>query len=163
MRITFLHFYCSSPSQGAPPRMFFYNNKILPLADCSPNVTFSTVSAPVCQKTYIFHTNFNNSGLGPISSVLHRCARITFPMVWRTRRFVAVKNVIYFHCFFNNFTFCYHATFKILALTASFGNLFVLHRFHGSSSRPVAMNHCHVLSIFARKANVFSMFSFEHC
>ena len=88
--------------------------------DCLPNVTFSTVSAPACQENHIFPTNFNNSCLSPISSILHRCARVTFPMVWRTRRFVAVKNAIYFHCFFNNFTFCYHATFKILALSIDF-------------------------------------------
>ena len=115
-------------------------------SDCSQNITFSIVSAPVCQKTYIFQTNFNNSCLGPISLVLHRCARITFPMVWRTRRFLL---------FFNNFTFCYHATFKILALTDGFGNLFVLHRFHGPSSRPVAINHCYVLSIFEENPTFF--------
>ena len=63
---------------------------------CSPNVTFSIVLAPACQENHIFPTNFNNSCLSPISSILHRCARITFPMVWRTRRFVAVKNAIYY-------------------------------------------------------------------
>ena len=67
--------------------------------DCLPNVTFSIVSAPVCQKTYIFQANFNNSCLGPISSILHRCARVMFPMVWRTRRFVAVRNAIYYQRF----------------------------------------------------------------
>ena len=123
--------------------------------NCSPNVTFSTVSAPACKKYRIFQTNFINSCLGPISSLSHRCARITFPMVWRTRRFVVVKNAIYFYSFFNNFTFCYHATFKILALTIGFGNFFVLYRILGSSSRPVAINHCYVLSIFVRKPNVF--------
>ena len=48
--------------------------------------------------------------------------------------------------FFYNFTFCEHATFKILVLTTGFGNFFVLHRILGSSSRPVAINHCCVLS-----------------
>ena len=66
---------------------------------CSPNVTFSTVLAPACQENHIFPTNFNNSCLSPISSILHRCARVTFPMVWRTRRFVAVKNAIYYNGF----------------------------------------------------------------
>ena len=65
--------------------------------------------------------------------------------------------------FFGNFTFCEHATFEILALTIGFGNFFVLHRILGSSSRPVAINHCHVLPIFARKPHVFLMLSFEHC
>ena len=45
-------------------------------------------------------------------------------------------------------------TFKILALTTGFGNLLVLHRFHVPSSRPVAINHCYVLSFFARKPYV---------
>ena len=66
---------------------------------CSPNVTFSTVLAPACQENHIFPANFNNSCLGPISSTLHRCARVTFPMVWRTRRFVAVRNAIYYNGF----------------------------------------------------------------
>ena len=88
----FFYFYCSSPSQGSPARMLFYNNKILPLADCSPNVTFSTVSAPVCQKTYVFPTNFNNSYVSLISSILHRSARSTFLVVARTCRFCGVKN-----------------------------------------------------------------------
>ena len=66
---------------------------------CSPNVTFSTVLAPACQENHIFPTNFNNSCLSPISSILHRCARVTFPMVWRTRRFVAVRNAIYYNGF----------------------------------------------------------------
>ena len=61
---------------------------------CSPNVTFSTVLAPACQENHIFPTNFNNSCLSQISSILHRCARVTFPMVWRTRRFVVVKRAI---------------------------------------------------------------------
>ena len=64
---------------------------------CSPNVTFSTVLAPACQENHIFPTNFNNSCLSPISSILHRCARVTFPMVWRTRRFVAVRNATYYN------------------------------------------------------------------
>ena len=123
--------------------------------DCSPNVTFSTVLAPACQENHIFPTNFNNSCLSPISSILHRCARVTFPMVWRTRRFVAVRNAIYYQRFFNNFTFGEHATFKILALTTGFGNFFVLHRILGSSGRPVAIKRCCVLSTFARKTNVF--------
>ena len=101
--ITFFHFYCSSPSQGLPARMLFYNNKILPLADCSPNVTFSIVSAPVGQKTYIFPMNFNNFYLGQISSILHRSDRCMKPMVWRTRWFVAVKNAIYYQRFSNEF------------------------------------------------------------
>ena len=69
---------------------------------CSPNVTFSTVLAPACQENHIFQTNFNNSCLSPISSILHRCARVTFPMVWRTRRFVAVRNAIYYNGFLTN-------------------------------------------------------------
>ena len=128
---------------------------------CSPNVTFSTVLAPACQENHIFPTNFNNFCLSPISSILHRCARVTFPMVWRTRRFVAVKNAIYYKRFFNNFTFCEHATFKILVLTTGFGNFFVLHRILGSSGRPVAIKRCCVLSTFARKPNVFLIFSHE--
>ena len=66
---------------------------------CSPNVTFSTVLAPACQENHIFPTNFNKSCLSQISSILHRCARVTFPMVWRTRRFVAVKTAIYYQRF----------------------------------------------------------------
>ena len=128
---------------------------------CSPNVTFSIVLAPACQENHIFPTNFNNSCLSPISSILHRCARVTFPMVWRTRRFVAVKNAIYYQRFFNNFTFCEHATFKILVLTTGFGNFFVLHRILGSSGRPVAIKRCCVLSTFARKPNVFLIRSVE--
>ena len=66
----------------------------LPLvaAWCSPNVTFSTISAPVGQKCFIFPMDFNNSYLRPISSILHRCARSMIPMVWRTCRFCAFKN-----------------------------------------------------------------------
>ena len=67
-----------------------------PPAGCSPNLTFSTVSAPVCQKWYIFPMKFNNFHVRLISSILHRCARITFPMVWRTCRFCGVKNDTYF-------------------------------------------------------------------
>ena len=66
---------------------------------CSPNTTFSTVLAPACQENHIFPTNFNTFCLSQISSLLHRCARITFPMVWRTRRFVAVRNAIYYQRF----------------------------------------------------------------
>ena len=60
--------------------------------------------------------------------------------------------------FFNNFTFCEHATFKILVLTTGFGNFFDLHRILGSSGRPVAIKRCCVLSTFARKPNVFLIF-----
>ena len=66
---------------------------------CSPNVTFSTVLAPACQENHIFPTNFNNFCLSQISSILHRYARNTFPMVWRTCRFVAVKNAVYYQRF----------------------------------------------------------------
>ena len=37
--------------------------------DCSPNAMFSIVSAPACQKRYIFQLNFNNSYLRSISSI----------------------------------------------------------------------------------------------
>ena len=67
-----------------------------PPAECSPNLTFSTVSAPVCQNWYIFPMDFNNLYLRLISSIFDRCARITFPMVWRTCRFCGVKNDTYF-------------------------------------------------------------------
>ena len=65
-------------------------------AGCSPNVTFSIISAPVCQKWYIFPMDFNNSYLRPISSILDRCARSMIPMVWRTCRICAFKNDTYF-------------------------------------------------------------------
>ena len=65
-------------------------------AGCSPNVTFSTISAPVGQKCFIFPMDFNNSYLRQISSILDRCARIMFSMVWRTCRFCAFKNDTYF-------------------------------------------------------------------
>ena len=137
--MTFFHFSCSRSSQGSAARMFFYNNKILPLADCSPNVTFSTVSAPVCQKTYIFAMNFNNSCLSPISSILHRCARVTFPMVWRTRRFVAVKNAIYYQRFLTISLFANMRPSKFLLsplvlATFSFCIEFLVHRHDPSPS-----------------------------
>ena len=94
--ITFFHFYCSSPSQGLAPKPALYNNKILPLADCSPNVMFSIISARACQTLYIFQMDFNNSYLRPISSILDRCARSMIPMVWRTCRICAFKNDTYF-------------------------------------------------------------------
>ena len=62
----------------------------------SPNVTFSTVSAPACQKSHIFPMNFNNSYLRPISWIFDRCARCRIPMVWRTCRFWHVRNDTYF-------------------------------------------------------------------
>ena len=65
-------------------------------AGCSPNLSFSTISAPVCQKFFILSMDFNNSYLRPISSILDRCARIMFSMVWRTCRFCAFKNDTYF-------------------------------------------------------------------
>ena len=65
-------------------------------AGCSPNVMFSTISAPVGQKCFIFPMDFNNSYLRPISSILDRCARIMFSMVWRTCRFGAFKHDTYF-------------------------------------------------------------------
>ena len=100
---------------------------------CSPNVTFSTVSAPACQKTYIFQTYFNNSCLGPISSILHRCARVTFPMVWRTRRFVAVRNAIYYNGFLTISLFANMRPSKFLfsplvLATFSFCIEFLVHR-----------------------------------
>ena len=81
---------------------------------CLPNVTFSTVLAPACQENHIFPTNFNNFCLSPISSILHRCARVTFPMVWRTRRFVAVKNAIYYQGFLTISLFAHMRPSKFL-------------------------------------------------
>ena len=101
--------------------------------DCSPNVTFSTVLAPACQENHIFPTNFNNSCLSPISSILHRCARVTFPMVWRTRRFVAVKNAIYYQRFLTISLFANMRPSKFLLsplvlATFSFCIEFLVHR-----------------------------------
>ena len=100
---------------------------------CSPNVTFSTVLAPACQENHIFPTNFNNSCLSPISSILHRCARVTFPMVWRTRRFVAVKNAIYYNGFLTISLFANMRPSKFLLsplvlATFSFCIEFLVHR-----------------------------------
>ena len=64
---------------------------------------------------------------------------------------------------FNNFTFCFHVTFQILAPTIGFGHFFVLHRFHGRSSRPVAITRLYVLLCFAWNPNVFAMFSNGYC
>ena len=72
----------------APPTCFS--------SDRSPNVMFSTVSAPACQKCYILQMNFNNSYLLQISSIFDRCARCTIPMVWRKCRFWHVRNDTYF-------------------------------------------------------------------
>ena len=99
----------------------------------SPNVTFSTVLAPACQENHIFPTNFNNSCLSPISSILHRCARVTFPMVWRTRRFVAVRNAIYYNGFLTISLFANMRPSKFLfsplvLATFSFCIEFLVHR-----------------------------------
>ena len=78
-----------------PERVVAVHIVFLP-SDCSQNVTFLIVSAPACQKWYIFQLNFNNSYLRPISSILDRCARCMIPMVWRTCRFGAFKNDTFF-------------------------------------------------------------------
>ena len=88
----FFHFYCSHCSQGSTPKPALYNNKILPPADCAPEPTKQMVLEPFCQKYHIFPTNFNNSYLKPISSILHRSARCMIPVVARTCRICGVKN-----------------------------------------------------------------------
>ena len=92
------HFSCSGCSQALGPKPVFYNNKILALAGCSPNVTNIMVSAPVGQKCFIFPMFFNNSHLSRISSILHRSARCMKHMLSRTCRFGAVQNATFFQC-----------------------------------------------------------------
>ena len=64
-------------------------------AGCSPNVTNIMVSAPACQKCFIFPMDFNNFHFSPISLILHRSARCMNPMLSRTCRFGVVKNATY--------------------------------------------------------------------
>ena len=59
---------------------------------CSPNVTFSTVSAPVCQKCFIFPMDFHDSYLSLISLILHRCCGAMNPMISRTWRLCVAKS-----------------------------------------------------------------------
>ena len=99
-------------------------------AGCSPNLTFSTVSAPVCQKWYIFPMKFNNFHVRLISSILHRCARITFPMVWRTCRFCGVKNDTYFKWILTILLLPVMWPSTILLLPMVLDTLFDLHQFH---------------------------------
>ena len=47
---------------------------------------------PAGQKMHIFPMIFNNSQVAPISSILHRCAGVTFSMVSWTCRFCAFNN-----------------------------------------------------------------------
>ena len=101
-----------------------------PPAGCSPNLTFSTVSAPVCQKWYIFPMKFNNFHVRLISSILHRCARITFPMVWRTCRFRGVKNDTYFQWILTILLLPVLRPLKILILPLVLGTFFDLHQFY---------------------------------
>jgi hypothetical protein len=101
-----------------------------PPAGCSPNLTFSTVSAPVCQKWYIFPMKFNNFHVRLISSILHRCARITFPMVWRTCRFCGVKNDTYFQWILTILLLPVMWPSKILLLPLVLDTFFDLHQFY---------------------------------
>ena len=85
-------------------------------AACSPNVTFSTVSALARQECFIFPMNFNDSCLSQISLILHRCSRAMNSMVLRTSRFCMAHNVSYFQYILNNLLFAHVRCFKMLLL-----------------------------------------------
>ena len=149
------NWYATERARGPPP--------LCNCRGCSPNVTFSIVSAPACQKTYIFQTNFNNSCLSPISSILHRCARITFPMVWRTRRFVVVKHAIYYKGFLTISLFPNMRPSKFLfsplvLATFSFCIDFMVPRDDPSLSIIATF-----FQFLQENPMFFSMFSLEHC
>ena len=76
----------------APPEPVVVVHLPVVVAGCSPNVTFSIISAPVGQKCFIFPMDFNNSYLRLISSILDRSARCMIPVVPRTCRFCGAKN-----------------------------------------------------------------------
>ena len=95
-----------------------------------PAVACQTLRSPLFQrrpvKDYAYLRFFVNSLLNPISWIWDRCARITFPMVWRTCRFGVVTNDTFFHWMLTILLFCCHASFKGLALTNGFGYIFIL-------------------------------------
>ena len=115
------------PGLGSQTR--FYNNKILPLADCAPEPAKQMVFEPCCQKYIIFLMNFNNSYLKSISSILHRSARSTIPVVARTCRFCGAQIDTIFWMNFNNSSCCCYVILNSLALNNGFGHIFVLLEF----------------------------------
>ena len=82
-----------------PPERVVVLHLVFVSSDRSPNVMFSSVSAPACQKCNTFQMNFNNSYLSQISWIFDRCARCRTPMVWRKCRFWHVRNDTYFKRF----------------------------------------------------------------
>ena len=88
------------------------------------------VSAPICQKTHIFPLTFNNSYLRRISSILHRSARSTFPVVARTCRFCGVKNDTYFQWTLTILLLPVMWPSKILLLPMVLDTFFDLHQFY---------------------------------
>ena len=118
------HFSCSHCSEGSPAKTPLYNNKILALAGCSPNVAKQTVSAPDGRKCLIFNV-FDQFSLkpdffnfAPLRS-LHGTYAFAHMPIWRCQK------CYIFPMIFSNFTFCGHATFKNLALTNGFGYIFI--------------------------------------
>ena len=131
--------------------------------NCSKYVTFSTVSAPACQKWYIFPMNFNNSYLRQISSIFDRCARCRIPMVWRTCRFWVVRNDTYFKRILTIPLFAILWPSKFLLLPVVSGtfsfciDFMVAHHDPSSSLVATFLHYLHEIP------NVFSMFSCTPC
>ena len=106
---------------------------VFPSSDRSPNITFFHCFSADLLENLRFPTNFNKFLVKPVFLNLHRCARITFPMVWRTRRFVAVKNAIYYQRFLTISLFANMRPSKFLLsplvlATFSFCIEFLVHR-----------------------------------
>ena len=127
-------------------------------SDRSPNVTFSTVSAPACRKWHIFPMNFNNSYLRRISSIFDRCARCRIPMVWRTCRFGAFKNDTYFQRISTISLFHYMWPSKIMFSPMVLATFSRLHHFYIIFTNHDRDQFCWCIKLytyFQRISNVF--------
>ena len=89
------------------------------------NVTKTILFEPVAQEIFILQMIFKNFWVAPISSMLHRCAGVTFPW-FREHAVLVPSKMIKYQMNFNNFTSYDHATIKNLGVTIGFGHFSVL-------------------------------------
>ena len=120
-------FFLFSLQRGRGSNTCFYNNKILAPAGCSPNVTNIMVSAPVGPEMDIFPMCFFKQFLIDADFVDFAPLRSCYDSYGFVHKPISCCQKCYeFQMNFTNFTFCYYATFKNLALTYGFGHIFNL-------------------------------------